>query len=184
MKQLNRELVSMQWRKQWIGKNWAGIRAVLVQGQPQEHRESTKQPTGQGVAEGKWEGASMCVLPTLSGRGMGKQEDQRVQRQGRGDRGGTGELQEGCGQARPCKWCLPCYKTNDLRNLLNIEFSVLKTVLLIPSLIVPPKLPGLCSGISITLENKTSPVLPSCKNVISHISSFTFRGCSLGKDVP
>lgn len=43
----------------------------------------------------------------------------------------------------------------------------MKTVLLIPSLIVPPKLPGLCSGISITLENKTSSVLDLAKTLFS-----------------
>ena len=73
--------------------------------------------------------------------------------------------------------CHPMFcKTKDGRNLLNIEFSVLKTVLLIPSLIVPPKLPGLCSGISITLENKTSVVLLPGRNVISKISTFTSTG--------
>lgn len=72
-------------------------------------------------------------------------------------------------------------RTNDRRNLLNIEFSVLKTVLLIPSLIVPPKLPGLCSGISITFEDKTSPVLyTSYTNVISQIPSFTFKVMIIG----
>jgi len=35
-------------------------------------------------------------------------------------------------------------------NSRNIEFLVLNNVFLFPSLIVPPRLPGLCSGISIT----------------------------------
>lgn len=88
---------------------------------------------------------------------------------------GKRERWKGQGEGHPMS-----HNTNNLGNLLNIEFSVLKTVLLIPSLIVPPKLPGLCSGISITLENKTGLVLSSCKHVVPQISSFTFREMVIG----
>lgn len=47
----------------------------------------------------------------------------------------------------------------------------------------PPKLPGLCSGISITLENKTSPVLDLAKTLFSKFQALLLGGCSPSKDV-
>lgn len=59
----------------------------------------------------------------------------------------------------------------------------MKTVRRNPSLIVPPKSPGLCSGMSITF-NKTNPALPSPKDVIPHILCFISRGTLVEKIFP